>query len=290
MKNIVEVYCLIDNFVKKIQAIEGKKKVGRKSVLTESDFITLAVIRQNYGIKTIKQFYDFVKDRMQSEFPQIPSYQQFNSGMINAFPYVCSIVWILSKINKNRTTNYHIVDSTPLPVCNNQRRFAAKIFRGAASSGKNLDGWFWGFKLHLIINDNMQIESIRITGGSTSDINALDEAFTKKISGFLVGDKGYLSKKKAATLAKRGITLITKPRKNMKQYPTTSTQRYLLSQRQKIEGVFGSLKHRLLLISRVARSPQGFFMGVFSALLYYMFDDVCLKKIGFEPLIAGFIS
>jgi hypothetical protein len=37
-------------------------------------------------------------------------------------------------------------------VCNNQYRFIAKLFKGLARSGKNLNGWFWGFKLHLIIN------------------------------------------------------------------------------------------------------------------------------------------
>ena len=219
MKNIVEVYCLIDNFVKMIESKNTKILAGRKSALNKADYITLALFKQEYGIKTTKQLYEFVRDYMQKDFPPLPSYQQFNEGINSTFRYLVIIVWLLTKMTRKRGAKYHIVDSSPLPVCNNQYRFLAKVFKGLARPGKNLNGWFWGFKLHLIINQDMEIESIRISDGSMHDIDVLEGDFIEGIRGWLVGDKGYIGQKKAQDLAAKDIKLVTRTRANMKKNP-----------------------------------------------------------------------
>jgi len=180
MKNIVEVYCFIDNFVKKIDSKEKKYLAGRKSMLSKTDYITLAIFKQDYGIKTNKQLYEFVGEYMRKDFPPLPSYQQFNEGIKSTLRYFMIITWLLTKITRLKGAKYHIVDSSPLPVCNNQHRFLAKLFKGIAKPGKNLNGWFWGFKLHLIINQNMEIESLRISDGSTRDIDVLADDFIQR--------------------------------------------------------------------------------------------------------------
>lgn len=50
-------------------------------------------------------------------------------------------------------TGIAYVDSTPLRVCKHQRILIHKTFKGIAQRGKCSNGWFFGFKLHLIIND-----------------------------------------------------------------------------------------------------------------------------------------
>jgi hypothetical protein len=269
MKNIVEVYCFVDNFVKMIEVKGTKKLVGRKGILTKTDYVTLTILKQDLGIKTTKQLYEFVQEYMRKDFPRLPSYQQFNDGIKSTFRYCISIAWILTKMTRQKGSKYHIVDSSPLPVCNNQHRFAAKLFKGLARSGKNLNGWFWGFKLHLIINHNMEIESIRISDGSTRDSSVLEGDFIDMIRGWLVGDKGYIGKEKAKELASKNIRLVTKPRKNMLHCPATPVQNYLLSKRQSIESVFSYLKHRLSAVNSYARSIEGFFVNVFSAIITY---------------------
>lgn len=264
MKNIVEVYCFIDNFVKMIESKNAKSLAGRKSMLTKTDYVTLAIFKQEHGIKTTKQLYEFVQEYMRKDFPPLPSYQQFNQGIKSTFRYFIIIAWILTKITRQKESKYHIVDSSPLPVCNN-----AKLFKGLARSGKNLNGWFWGFKLHLIINDNMEIESIRITGGSTHDIDVLEGDFIEGIRGWLVGDKGYIGQKKAQELAKQNIKLVTRSRANMKKVPVLPIHNHLLSKRQAIESTFSYLKHRLTVLNSYARSVEGFFVNVFSAIVTY---------------------
>jgi len=269
MKCIVEVYCFVDDFVKKFESNSSKKLAGRKSMLTKADYITLAIIKQEYGIKTTKQLYEFVQEYMQKDFRPLPSYQQFNDGIKLTFRYFVLISWLLTKMTRQKGSKYHIVDSSPLPVCNNQYRFIAKLFKGLARPGKNLNGWFWGFKLHLIINLNMEIESIRISDGSMRDTQALEGDFIEQIKGWLVGDKGYISKNKSKELAKKDLKLVTKPRVNMKKYPATPIQNFLLSKRQMIEATFSYLKHRLTVINHYARSIEGFFVNVFSAIVTY---------------------
>lgn len=279
MKNIVEVYCFIDNFVKMIESKNVKSLAGRKSMLTKTDYVTLAIFKQEHGIKTTKQLYEFVQEYMRKDFPPLPSYQQFNQGIKSTFRYFIIIAWILTKMTRQKESKYHIVDSSPLPVCNNQYRFIAKLFKGLARSGKNLNGWFWGFKLHLIINDNMAIESIRITGGSTHDIDVLEGDFIEGIRGWLVGDKGYIGQKKAQELAKQNIKLVTRSRANMKKVPVLPIHNHLLSKRQAIESTFSYLKHRLTVLNSYARSVEGFFVNVFSAIVTYALNLTKKEKI-----------
>jgi hypothetical protein len=290
MKNIVEVYCFVDNFVKLIESKSTKNPAGRKSMLTKTDCITLAILKQDLGIKTTKQLYEFVQEYMKKDFPILPSYQQFNHGIKSTFRYFAMIAWILTKMTRQKGSRYHIVDSSPLPVCNNQYRLMAKLFKGLARPGKNLNGWFWGFKLHLIINHDMEIESIKISDGSTRDLDVLEGDFIEKIGGWLVGDKGYIGKEKVKELASKGIRLVTKSRKNMKKFPTTPIQNYLFSKRQSIESVFSYLKHRLSAVNCYARSVEGFFVNVFSAIVTYTLNRTKQKNLYLQEFSMSLIS
>ena len=45
------------------------------------------------------------------------------------------------------------IDSTPLSVCHNRRIGRHRVFAEVARRGKSSMGWFYGFKFHLIVND-----------------------------------------------------------------------------------------------------------------------------------------
>ena len=109
----------------------------------------------------------------------------------------------------------------------------------------------------------MEIESIRISDGSTSDIDVLEGDFIEGIKGWLVGDKGYIGQQKAREFAQKEIRLVTKPRKNMKKLPALPIHNYLFAYRQSIESTFSYLKHRLSMINTYACSAEGFFVNVF---------------------------
>jgi len=273
MNNIEEVYCLIDDLVKYFDKnIFKKPKVGRKSVIPRQLYLTLAIVRQQMGIKTNKQLYEFVKTYMKRDFPIMPSYVQFNEGMKSNFGFLLLLTTIIKEVNKHKKADYYIVDSSIMPVCANAHRYNVKIDLGLASPGKNLNGWHYGFKLHLIINQNMEIVALKFTNASTNDLKVLDDKFLQGLKGWLVGDKGYLGKVKAKELFKMGIILITKQRKNMPKLPATKFGVKLLRARAKIETTFGQLKHIYSLINRYARSVEGYFSQALAAIVAYSLE------------------
>lgn len=78
-------------------------------------------------------------------------------------------------------------------------------------------GWFYGFKLHIVINDKGEIIKCRITPGNCDDREPLkDSSFTKKLFGKLIGDRGYISQSLFDQLFVDDIHMITRIKKNMK--------------------------------------------------------------------------
>ena len=114
-------------------------------------------------------------------------------------------------------TGVSIIDSTPIKVCHIKRERQNRVFKGIATKGKSTIGWFFGFKLHLIINDKGEIIEFLITQANVDDREPLkDKKFHQKIFGKLFGDKGYISQSLFEQLFIDGVHLITKIKKNMK--------------------------------------------------------------------------
>lgn len=273
ISNLEEIYCLIDNLTSLIDKKFQTSKVGRKRKLSRSELLTIAIIKQKLGIETNKQLYYLITNYMKKEFSKLPSYQQFCSGLESNFWYLSIMNSILSQLNKQKPSDFYIIDSTPLPLCSVGYRSRSRLGKGLASSGKNMNGWYYGFKLHLIINKNMDIVSFKFSSGSTSDISALDAKMVKGIAGYLIGDKGYLGLQKAKDLKKCNVILITKTRKNMKKAPIRKELLRMLSRRQIVETSFSILKDRLQIINKKARSITSFFSQALSAILTYTLDN-----------------
>ena len=123
----------------------------------------------------------------------------------------------MTKLRTGKCTGISFIDSTTLDVCHNRRIHSHKVFKGIAERGKSSTGWFYGFKLHLVINDKDEILSFYLTPGNVDDRNIeVIEQLSKELYGKLFGDKGYLSKKISNILYSKGIQFITKLKKNMK--------------------------------------------------------------------------
>jgi hypothetical protein len=162
-------------------------------------------------------------------------------------------------------TLYHIFDqidnllkamSTSLKVCENKRIFDHKVCEGIAERGKSSMGWFFGFKLHVVCDSLGRLVSLLLTPGNTDDRKFVLKLL-KGLKGFCIADAGYVSKKLMQQLYQQGLLLLTDVRNSMKRL-MTEAQHALLKQRQRIEGVFSCLKHRLKAEASIARSPLGY--------------------------------
>ena len=129
-------------------------------------------------------------------------------------------------------------------------------------------GWFYGFKLHLIVNDLGELMAVHLTPGNVDDRRPL-RGMTEDLFGKLFGDKGYLSQALFETLFERGLELITSLRKNMKGHLMLLSDKLLLRKRFIIETITDQLKNISQIEHTRHRSPANFAVNLLAGLIAY---------------------
>ena len=234
------LFCFVDDFYKgfepwykKSLITSGNKKRNRASKMSLSEIITILIAFHQSGMACFKYFYLELIRNYRNLFKYLVHYDRFTALIKLAFPaLVC-----LLKTLEGKVTEYLFIDATPMAVCHNLREKRHKVFKGLAKKGKTSTGWFFGFKLHFIFNTYGEIIRIQITGGNVNDRSPVMD-LVKDISAKLIGDKGYISKKLSAELFEQKVTLITKIKKNMKNYLMDMTDKMMLMRRSFIETIF----------------------------------------------------
>src|SRR3954454_23524170 len=153
--------------------------------------------------------------------------------------------------------------------CDNHRINRHKVFAGLAQRGKM--GWFFGFKLHLVFNNDNEIVALKLTpGNDTKPVPAL----TRELTGKLFGDKGYIGRKLAEDLLRRGLTLFTRVRKNMKSLPLSLQDRALLNARNMAETIIGHIKEFSSLNLSKHRSVINAFVHIIATITAYQINPI----------------
>jgi len=244
MITIDEIFCWVDDFCKESnvnykreQLANGKQCRNREGKLNESEVITLLIYFQFSKFRDFKAYYTrYVMTDLKSAFPDLVSYSRF----IELIPRMLPQLACLLQAHLAQPTGIAFIDSTELPVCHKKRMEQNKVFKGIAEKGKSSKGWFFGFKLHLLINHNGGLLSAKITRGNVDDRNPV-KGMTKNCFGKLFGDKGYISKNLCDDLRELGISLVTSIRKNMKSKVMPVFDKVVLKKRPVIESVNNQL-------------------------------------------------
>jgi len=206
---------------------------------------------------------------MRPAFPQVVSYNRMVELM--KFALIPMMLFLKSEC-KDKATGLSFLDSTHLAVCHNKRIRQNKVFKGLAERGKTTIGWFYGFKLHLLINEKGELLSFAITKGNTDDRNIdMIKNMTKEIFGKIYADKGYISNTLFWILFDDGKELITKLKKNMKGRVMSLFDRLMLRKRALIESVNDELKNICQIDHTRHRSPVNWMMNLISGLVAYTF-------------------
>jgi hypothetical protein len=164
-----------------------------------------------------------------------------------------------------------------------------QTFRGSARRDKSSTGWYYGFKLHLAINERGEILGFYLTAANIDERHPADW-ITQELWGKLVGDKGYLSKDLFVKLMARSLRLITKLRKNMKNHFVSVEDKLLLRKRSIIETVNDQLKNISNIEHSRHRSVWNYLGNVAAGLIAYSWRE---KKpslnLNFKDLAPGFV-
>ena len=278
---VTEIFFIIDEFDKNFEKIVSDhslvrntdlKQRNRKSTLSDSEVMTILILFHSGHYRDLKHYYiNHVKNHMKSEFPETVSYNRFVELQKKV---VVKLAIFLKMFCLGKCTGISYIDSTPIRVCHIKREKQHKVFKGLAQKGQCSLGWFYGFKLHLIINDKGEILDFIITPGNIDDRKPLsDMNLHKRIFGKLFGDKGYISKDLFEKLFIDGVHLITKIKKNMKNSLMLLQDKIALRKRALIETVNDELKNICQVEHTRHRSFNNFITNLLSGLIAYSFFD-----------------
>ena len=269
---IIELYCLVDTFCQEFipqweaQLIRDRlRKRQRQGQLTISEIMTICIHFHQSHYRTFKHYYLFyVKRHLKYLFPNLVSYERLVSLMKSVIVPLCFFLQTL----KGETTGIYFVDSLLMKACHIKREKQHQVFKGLAKKSKSSVGWFFGFKLHLVINDKGELMAFKLTAGNVDDRKPVPDLM-KNLIGKLIGDKGYISQKLCDELWEQGVQLITRVKKNMKNKLLVLADKILLRKRAVIESVNDQLKNISQIEHSRHRSVWNFIVNTLSALTAY---------------------
>ncbi|MBD2034317.1 IS982 family transposase [Leptolyngbya sp. FACHB-321] len=272
MFSLEELLCSVDDFCQVFEPrwqqqllSHGLQRRNRARQLCLSEIMTIVIAFHQQRYRTFKDYYTkHVCVCWRTAFPALVSYQRFVAWMPSAllpFAYLKSCF--------GRCTGISFIDATRLQVCQNRRIHQHQVFAEFAARGKTSVDWFFGFKLHLVVNEHGELLNNRLTPGNTDDRKPV-VPLLQALFGKVFADRGYVSQRLAQQLLKTcGIEFFAKPRRNMKNCLMRLTDKLLARKRSIIETIIDPLKNISQIEYSRHRSPVNFLTNLVCGLIAY---------------------
>lgn len=278
-KKLIEIFIDIDDLLKMWKTYQNSVAVGtqkqptREPELSESEVCTIVACYHLSGYKCFEYYYrEFIKGGYLSYFPTAPSYERFLTLLSRSYKLMW--LWSLHCCLGAKRDGLYFIDSKKLPVCHLRREHSHRVFVDSARKGKSSTGWFYGFKIHLVINSYGQIVNWTLSTGNVADNNVeLLKKLLHNLKGICVGDKGYHTSL-FEWFYTNGLQVVTKPKKSMKQ-DTISLYEHqqFLKKRALIESVNDILTSVCDLEHTRHRKPENAFAHIAGAIIAYHFIE-----------------
>ncbi len=277
---VTEIYCMADDFCKEFTLQQEKYMIkdmktmhrNKPNRMSDAEIMVILILFHSGGFRCFKHYYkEYVCKTSETPFfPRQVSYNRFveleKEVLLLMTIFIKKYCWEPVPAS---------VSLTPLPYVyvKNQRILIHKTFEGLAERGRCSMGWFFGFKLHLIINDKGEILNFMFTPGNVDDREPLKQGkFLENIKGKLCADKGYIGQALFENLFLNGIQLVTKVKNNMRNSLMSIADKILLrKKRALIETVNDELKNIAQIEHSRHRSFSNFIANSLSAIAAYCF-------------------
>jgi len=274
--DLEEIFCSIDDFYLCFQEninfklIENHQRKARKiSRLSLSEVMTILIYFHQSSYRNFKAYYqEKIMKHHQKEFPCLVSYNRF----VELIPYTLIPLICYVNTQKGHCTGISFIDSMGIPICHKKRAKRNKIFKGLAAWGKSSVDWYFGFKLHLIINEMGEILAFQVTPGNVDERKPVP-FLSQNLWGNLFGDKGYISQKLFDTLFENNLKLVTPYKKTMKNKLVDLWEKLMLRKRSLIETVNDQLQNISQLLHSRHRSVTNFMVNIIAGLIAYSFQE-----------------
>ena len=273
---LIELFFHLDDFCIALQ--QWKRQTNRlaittrKPTLCDSELMSICVFYHYSGYKCFQYYYQqMVVPVLKSYFPKLVSYERFLCLLTRILPGL--YLFLKYRTLLSQQTNLYFIDSKKLVVCHNRRIHSHRVFQGQAKRGKSSTGWFYGFKLHMVINNLGQIMNFLVTAGNVADNNEeVLKTLLVHLKGECYGDRGYLTKLFEFFYG-QGLMLVTKIKSNMKNILVKMDQKIKLRKRAVIESVNDILTSVFDIEHSRHRKPINALVHLFSGLIVYCFYE-----------------
>lgn len=271
--SLLNLFCHVDDFCRVFlarwepallaHAVQCRRRTRSLSL---SEIMTILIHFHQSHYRDFKAFYTrYVQVHLRSEFPGLVSYPRFIEFIPSAVVPLC----VYLRHCQGTCTGISFIDSTDLTVCHNRRIAHHKVFAQVAERGHTSTGWFFGFKVHVVFNDQGELLACTLTPGNVDDRKPVPQ-LAQRLFGKLFGDKGYLSQKLREELRRTfKVELITKLRRNMKNQLMPLADRLLLRKRAIVETIIDQLKNISQIEHTRHRSLTSFLANLLCGLIAY---------------------
>lgn len=271
---LIALFIDLDDFCNQLSAWKQDRyaTVTRSPLLSDSELMCLCIYYQYSGYKCFQYYYQqWVEPVLKPYFPKLVSYERFLTLLVRILPGLYVYLKYCTLLSK--PTGLYFIDSKKLLVCDNRRIHSHRVFAGIAQRGKSSTGWFFGLKLHLVINNLGQIMNFLITPANVADNNEqLLKQLLHGLQGECYGDRGYLTKL-FEHFYLQGLHLITRIRGNMKSQLLKMDHQLKLRKRAVIESVNDILMSVFDIEHSRHRNPINALAHILAALIAYCFYE-----------------
>lgn len=273
MFSLEALFCSVDDFCQQFEPrwhqqllSNGLVHRQRNRSLCLSEIMTILIGFHQSAYRHFKAYYtEKVQAQWRGAFPGLVSYGRFVEWIPSTLLPLCAYL----RSCFGSCTGISFLDATSLKVCHNRRIAQHKVFKDLAARGKTSVDWFFGFKLHLVINDKGELLNFTVTPGNVDDRTPVPKLL-QRLLGQVFADKGYVSQKLAQQLMQTtGVQLVTKLRRNMKNRLMRLSDRLMLRKRAIIETVIDQLKNISQIEHSRHRSPVNCLVNIVCGLIAY---------------------
>jgi hypothetical protein len=247
-----------------VARLRGSPAALANAPASRAPILTIASLFQQSGYRTFTAFATHhVQQHLHSECPHLLSSSRF----VDLLPTVLAPLSVSLHTPLGTCTGISFSDATALAVCKPPRSGQHRVVALDAARGKTAVGWFYGCKLHRVVNDRGELLACCLTPGNADDRRPVPH-LVKRLFGNLFGDRGYLSQDLAEELlVTHGVQLITKLRKNLRNRLLALSDKLLLRKRAIIESMVDALKNVCQSEPSRHRRPLAFLVNLLTGLL-----------------------
>lgn len=268
---MAEIYCFVDDYQKAHpQLAQWRRSPNSAPAFTDAEVITIALMQGCLGVATLKKAYLLLAFNHASAFPHLVTYKQWVARLHALTATIGHLFSATSAVTADR--DCYLIDSKPIPVCKPIRHPHVRLLReDGAYWARTSSGWFFGFKLHLLMAHSGRILSAALTPANFQDRDATTALGYATGGGILLGDLGYRAAANAELVAAETGLIIVTP-------GDAGTRRALVSSvRERVETLFSQLWSKF--IDRVfSRSWTG------------LWNTIKLKLLNYNLCQAGLLS